>query len=300
MRHILLFVTLSFCFQITAQTGSLTLSYYVSLSEDYETDYAESYSVKLKNDEQELDYPFYEEYDTIRDIPVGKYELYLYAFDSKAYYVHLVQIKDRTTTDVYINTDCEIIYNSEFEDTIKAKNEKGEYINASIRLGTGLVTSSDQYVINSFSFSERFNFDHRLGDSPIALGFEYGFEYSQVNYTNQAFGAPGNYVDRQVFSYVNVPFAFTTSIYIRDKKLLDLGMSYHLPLLSRISQLDGNQKLKTKKVHNFNDIRYFAHLGYSWGFLFAEYRATQFLKSNFEDMPNINLGARFLIPIETY
>ena len=138
----------------------------------------------------------------------------------------------------------------------------------------------------------------RLGNSPFALGFETGLAYHQTNYGSFSFSDTSVFLDRQSFSNFSLPISFLTSIYAKNRKILDIGVKYNLPLVARMIEQNGDAKLKTRNVHHWNELRFFAHLGYWWGFVFAEYRTVRFMKSNYPDTPEFTVGVRFTIPLE--
>jgi hypothetical protein len=104
------------------------------------------------------------------------------------------------------------------------------------------------------------------------------------------------YHAKQRMSNFNFSIAIQTGIVLRQKKLMDIGIRYHLPMVAKFIQVDNNVKSKIKGVHNFNDIRLFAKVGFWVGFAFIEYRPVQFLKAPYPDVPKLNVGVRIHVP----
>lgn len=77
---------------------------------------------------------------------------------------------------------------------------------------------------------------------------------------------------------------------------IDLSAFYNLPIRFRYVALDGNTKILDKSIHQFTDFSAFMRLGINDRLSFtAEYRLSNFLKSNYPEMPKIQLGIDLLI-----
>ena len=77
---------------------------------------------------------------------------------------------------------------------------------------------------------------------------------------------------------------------------LDLGLEYNYPLLFRHVEVDGNQKLIERKIHQFNDLSVVARLGYPPVMFTVEYRVLDYLKGPFPQVPPLRIGLTFVIP----
>jgi hypothetical protein len=57
----------------------------------------------------------------------------------------------------------------------------------------------------------------------------------------------------------------------------------------------GDEKISIRGLHKYNDISAYAQLGYDWGFVFAEYRFNQILRSPLNEIPQLSLGVRLTV-----
>ena len=75
---------------------------------------------------------------------------------------------------------------------------------------------------------------------------------------------------------------------------LETGIQYNTPLYFRkVYSMDNNEKLFTRKLHMWNDLSVFTHIGYAPFFIHAGYRWNDFVKSNSPSFSSFNLGVGF-------
>ena len=284
------FILFLFALRISAaQTGSLNYTVYINTDDD-----ADTYALELNSGDVYLEYEL--DYDgTIDSIPVGVYKAIISG--NERLYRTSIEIEDNTVTELYINIE-EYLDTETYENDSITKGKTNEFVNVNWQFGTGLPLDVNNQWNNSFDFSYTIGPDWRLGNSPFTLGFETGLAYQQTNYGSFSFSDTSVFLDRQSFSNFSLPISFLTSVYVKNRKILDVGVKYNLPLVARMVEKNGDTKLKTRNVHHWNDLRFFAHLGYWWGFVFAEYRTVRFLKSNYPDTPEFTVGVRLTIPVE--
>ncbi|MFT6200452.1 MAG: hypothetical protein ACJAQ2_002232 [Vicingaceae bacterium] len=297
----LIVILLVLSFNANSQTGSLIcdidFGYY---NEEFDT-----YSLKLTSKKETLYFNNIENHDTLRGIEQGKYQATFYCCDSAYIFKYPISIDGNAVNKVDYYGSFEMRSDRPRNDTpsyhYNQYNRSQGLGNWGYQFGRGtkeLEAPSNiqqNYQIRMFGGS-----DYILGKSPIGLGFEFGLEYNRILLNNLDIANPSITHQRQRMTYFNFSTAYVTSIYIKKKKILDFGISYHLPLRAKVVQVNGNQKSYTKNIHNFNDLRLFAHAGFMCGFVFAEYRTVRFIKAPFDDLPKLNLGLRFNVPSSFY
>jgi hypothetical protein len=298
---IVILLVISFnSFNANSQTGSLICEIYF---DDYEL--SEDLTVILVTGQDSMYFYNVGYEDTLTGIQQGEYEATFYCCDSAHILKHPISIDGNAVNrvDYYgsFGMRSDRAYNDTSSYHYNQYNRSQGLGNWGYQFGRGIKELEDpsniqqNYQIRMFGGS-----DYILGKSPIGLGFEFGLEYNRILLNNVDVVNPSITHQRQRMTYFNFSTAFVTSFYIKEKKILDFGISYHLPLRAKVVQVNGNQKNYTKNIHNFNDFRLFAHLGFQWGFVFAEYRTVQFIKAPFDDLPKLNLGLRFNVPSSFY
>lgn len=296
MKYLIL-ILLVLSFNANSQTGSLICEIYF---DDYEP--SEDLTVILVASQDSMYFYNVGYEDTLTGIQQGEYEAIFYCCDLLFMFKQPISIDGNAINTLHYSNYFSIDSDRDYDDTSSYHyKDQRTFSSVGYQFGRGtkeLETTShiqQNYQIRMFGGS-----DYILGKSPIGLGFELGLEYNRILLNNVDVVNPSITHQRQRMTYFNFSTAFVTSFYIKDKKILDFGISYHLPLRAKVVQVNGNQKNYTKNIHNFNDFRLFAHLGFQWGFVFAEYRTVQFIKAPFDDLPKLNLGLRFNVPSSLY
>lgn len=302
MKRLLLTLTaatfLSYGF---AQTGNLITS--VDFVRDVQ---CATYNLKLSKSGTTLFYRSLAAHDTISDIPVGLYNAHFYSCDSSFTYSQNIEIVDGKTRFFYYRNNANIEenyfapsayddeYYYEYYDSLYSPVFFGVHWQFSRGIDYDGVNPN---LLNNFAFDYIFGHDILL-TKPVALGYEIGFGYTQANYVSEDLANPQIMHEKQRFTTFDVSFAALASLYIKDSRLLSIGARYRLPYFARYARVSGNDKISTRGLHKYNDLSVFAQIGYDWGFLFAEYRFDQFLKSPMGDLPNLNIGVRLSISDE--
>ena len=76
---------------------------------------------------------------------------------------------------------------------------------------------------------------------------------------------------------------------------IDLSAFYNLPIRFRYVAVDGNTTITDKSIHQFTDFSGFMRIGINnWLSFTGEYRLSNFLKSNYPEMPRLQLGIDFM------
>lgn len=295
MKHLLalfLLVTL----QVTAQTGSLRPN--VNFINDAG---CATFKVELTSDSLTLHFEQVRKQDTLHEIPVGVYSVRFYSCDSTFVYGQNIEIIEDETQQLNFRNGAYVgdfdVYNNEFGEYYDSSEWSGLPPYAGLQFGRGLdYDNTSQKVRSNFNFQYVGGIDFRLGKSPIAMGFESGISYGQINYDNVDFLDTAIIYDKLRYRSFNIQAAFLTSIYIKKNKLFDIGVKYRLPIYARIARVSNNETINSKRVHQFNDLTLVAHLGYAWGFIFAEYQLNSVLIAPYENAPRLMLGVRLNAP----
>ena len=283
-------------FQATAQTGSLV----PNINFIYDASCA-TFNVELTSDTSSLYFARVRKQDTLRDIPVGLYSIRIYSCDSVFVYGQKIEILENETRQLNFRNGAYIGNYNRYGEDFYDESDTSEWSDISpyvgLQFGRGLdYDKTNQKVRSNFNFQYVGGMDFRLGKSPFALGFESGISYGQINYDNIDFIDTAITYDKLRYRSFNIQAAFLTSIYIKKLKLLDFGVKYRLPVYARIARISGNETYNSKRVHQFNDLTLVAHLGYGWGFIFAEYQLNQVLIAPYENAPRLMLGVRLNVP----
>lgn len=290
MKYLILLFS-AFTIVANAQTGRLVCDvqfYSVDNRDDFND--SDDFSVTLSQNgvvKHQFDNVFYS--DTLDGIVPGKYTAQFSCCEEKLLYQETIHIEENSTT--YFQFEGNAWEDIEHNDNLTANFEP---IYVGYKFGIGLPEADRPH--NAFVGSIFAGFDQPLGKSPITWGMEYSFEYNQANYGNVDLNAPLVLYQKQHISNFNMSFALHTGILIKNKKFLNVGIRYHLPLVARYVQVNDQNKTKFKGIHNFNDVRFFARIGFLQGFVFAEYRPVTFLKADYPDIPKLNLGICFQLP----
>lgn len=247
--------------------------------------------------------------DTLSNIPEGNYIAHFYNCDSSYQYSQMIEIvaDELIYFNYYNNVNNrfnQYDYNNYYEYDESYYSDDDDYtttawLNHGIQFGRGLDYDNKSVKVESnYSFQYSVGQDYSIFESPIALGFDFGLRYSQSNFEKTDFIETSVIHDKYCFSSFGISSTFLASIYAGGRKFIDIGVMYNMPIYSRIVSEDGDQKTSTKNVHTFHDFRFVAHVGYWWGFLYAEYRPDIIVKVPYEDAPKLNLGIRLNIPLE--
>ncbi|GAB5418061.1 MAG: hypothetical protein Crog4KO_31410 [Crocinitomicaceae bacterium] len=296
-KLLLTFVASIFLSYGFAQTGSLVTN--VDFIKDVQ---CATYNLNLSNSDTTIVYKKIKANDTISDIPSGLYQAHFYACDSSFSYGQKVEIVEGQTrrftyrNNAYINDDQEMYddfqydddYYYEYYDSLYAP----VYFGVHWQFSRGMdFDGTNPDLLNNFAFDYSFGHDFLL-TKPVALGYEFGFGFTQANYISEDLANPLIKHQKQRFTTFDINIAAVTSFYIKDHRLLTLGARYRLPYFARYARINGDEKLSTKGLHKYNDLAVFAQLGYNWGYVFAEYRFDQILRAPMGELPNLSIGIR--------
>lgn len=108
-------------------------------------------------------------------------------------------------------------------------------------------------------------------------------------------------VDKEKYFYWKASLGPTMRLFITKPPneygiFIDFSALYNLPIRFRYMAIDGNTKTTERSIHQFTDFSGFMRVGINhWLSFTAEYRLSNFLKSNFPEMPKIQLGIDLLI-----
>jgi hypothetical protein len=265
-----------------------------------------TYNLNLSKSDTTLHYSRVKSYDTLTEIPVGLYTALFYSCDSNYTYSQKIEIVEdevrffnfRSVTGVNTMYNNDVMYSNAYYDEYYDSLYSPQFFGVHMQFSRGIDYNAEYpNLLNNFAFDYLFGHDVLL-TKPVALGYEIGFGYTQVNYISEDLEDPTISHEKQRFTTFDISFAAVTSIYVNNNRMLTLGGRYRLPYFSRWARVTGNEKISTKGLHKFNDFSVFAQLGYDWGFLFAEYRFDQFLRAPLGDLPNLSIGVRISIADE--
>lgn len=233
--------------------------------------------------------------DTISEIPSGMYTAFIYNCDSSFTYSQKVEILEDDILQfyVYVNSSLYPAFpgSSGNLETDYYYDYPNIFINNSFRFGIGLdYDNSTENIANDFTLQYAVGQDFLFNKSIVAMGYNVGISYYQTNYTNPFIVDSTFGFDKERYSSINLSPSLLASIYIKNRKILDVGVKYNLPLIARVSTIGDNYKLFTKGIHNYNDMRAFAHIGFHWGFLFGEYRFNNILDTPYQNSPKLTVG----------
>ncbi len=265
-----------------------------------------TYNLKLSGADSTFHFKNIRANDTLDNIPVGLYYATFFSCDTSYNYgqkieivedeVHYIYFRNNgyngfngpdyyspnTYTDPYFNDYYDSLYVPVYFGVCWQFSRGIDYENVNPNL------------LNNFSFDYIFGHDW-LVTKPVALGYEFGFGFTQANYTPEDLESPTVMHEKQRFTTFDINLGLVTSIYIKESRLLSLGARYRLPYFARYARISGNDKFTTRGLHKYNDFSVFAQLGYDWGFVFAEYRFDQFLREPLGNLPSLSVGVRLVI-----
>lgn len=152
----------------------------------------------------------------------------------------------------------------------------------------------------SFSFTQSawFAFSRHMG---ILTGGGFGLTHSSIAQDTTFMEQPllkkwyeyYNYLDLHVTAALRWSTGNQQREFEPSKWTLDIGASYHLPLLFKhVARYKGNQKFMEGGLHQFTDCRVFAGIGYSQCLFFAEYRLFDFILGSYPELPTWNFGLK--------
>lgn len=243
--------------------------------------------------------------DTLSGIPAGVYRAIFYDCDSSHQYQQTLEIVENDIRYFTFknNAHSNLPYNSGYGyDYTYSKDSiypTSVWLNHGLAFGRGLDYENKSVKVESnYSFEYSVGQDYMILESPIALGFDFGARYNQSNFEKTDYMDTSIVHEQYRFGSWNLTSTFLASLYIKQKKVLDVGVKYNLPIYSRMVAIDGKDKLTTRGVHNYKDYSFVAHVGYWWGFIYAEYRPDGILISPYENAPKLTLGLRLNVPVD--
>ncbi|PWL24239.1 MAG: hypothetical protein DCO96_14660 [Fluviicola sp. XM-24bin1] len=104
--------------------------------------------------------------------------------------------------------------------------------------------------------------------------------------------------ESQKVSSLHLSFGAVASLYVKGNRMIAVGARYRFPLYTRWTRSIGDDLNVTRGLSTLNDLTVFAHLGYYWGFVFAEYRFADLYESPLQSPSQLTAGVRFNIPFE--
>lgn len=280
----------------SAQTGGLNTD--INFVRDVQ---CATYNLKLENQDSTLYFKSIRVGDTLDEIPIGLYSATFYSCDSAFHYGQKIEIIEDEIRHVFFRNNASVgetdmnpykyddEYYYDYYDSLYAP----VYFGIFWQFGRGIdFDAAHPELLNNYSFDYIFGHDWLL-TKPVALGYEFGFGFTQANYISEDLADPTISHEIQRFTTFDINLGLVTSIYVKESRLLSLGARYRLPYFARYARINGNDKLSTRGLHKYNDFSVFAQLGYDWGFVFAEYRFDQILREPLGGLPELSIGVRF-------
>lgn len=296
MKHLVtLLAILSVTPLVFGQTGSLTTN--VNFVQDNQ---CATFKLELLGEDSTYSYKGIRAGDTLDSIPIGLYYANFYSCDSAFRYGQKIEIIENEVRYFYFRNNSYIgdqqdnpfkyddFYYIDYYDSLYAP----VYFGIFWQFSRGMpFDAAHPELLNNYAFDYILGHDW-LVTKPVALGYEFGFGFTQANYISEDLADPTLSHEKQRFTTFDINLGLVTSIYVKESRLLSLGARYRLPYFARYARITGNDKLTTKGLYRYNDFAVFAQLGYDWGFVFAEYRFDQYLREPLGSLPNLSIGVR--------
>ena len=237
--------------------------------------------------------------NTMYGIKPGEYSLYFYIDDTLTSIEKGIIIKPGQSTNFYyynhqewvpFSDSLDVEYDAEFNssfsfglpDKLNNPMVSGEY-----KISQG---------VTSFAYSNRY----------FAVGSINGYNVGYTSfYKNQNPFGLDNIKRQRYFS-----LELHTGVLLRLSALkkgdlfnvgpvLDFGLLYNLPLPFRHVYVQDNQKVITKKIHNYKDFSVICRVGYLPVTVIAEYRLSNYVKNGMPQLPRLKVGICYPISMST-
>ncbi|UKN02007.1 hypothetical protein K6119_00565 [Paracrocinitomix mangrovi] len=304
MDKIILAFLLAFSSLSFAQEGVLSIAIYEFQSPELGILNANNDTI-VKLDKEDLnhgyyggdymydDHAFYSYEDTLA---AGIYKIYVKQGDSVFLERKNILLEDQKKNSINFSLPQMYVMDIVLDTTSFDKDGMpyGTYFAGGFELSSALPTTNNYYNFNG-GIKGYYNFNW-MANNWFGGGLNYGVSYEYHNLHQADVNGSGVGFQHQYYTYWSGFIGPQAVFSIPEwKPLVILGARYYLPLYTRLNQKDDDLKLKTRDLHNWNDLRVSASMGYNFVHVFAEYRFFTFMKSSLPDIPFLYFGVRFIV-----
>lgn len=249
----------------------------------------------------------YEEWWGVRttELPEGRYTLDVFINGELRTTRYSIEIEEGMTTYVTVAADEQYMY--ECCDSLPTAGGDGIF---GLAYGQGFLEDTDYPIEHYFRI--------RMGGDVLAvlnrhfaIGFmgTTDFSLATIKKDTNLYTTPGNKNERFIY------WTFGYSVFIRlsaanmqhvysyleldgpPKPFIDIGATYNLPLRFRYTAAKGTTREQARFIHNYLDFAAFARIGIGPVAFTGTYRLTNFVKDNWPEMPRLQLGLSFVVPL---
>lgn len=230
-------------------------------------------------------------------IPVGDYCLNIYQEENLMVIFYNVIILNNETTEITLSSQ----YNySNVRDTTKRKTTSEFEMSFNFKHSSPTIDFESPLIRNHLELSQMYSFFAVKKHLSIAYVFGFNYSFSLINRDTSFSDNPPYRNERFVYlSYSNgVIFRWTgydNNKYSKNGPVVDLGVTYNLPLWMKYVTKKGNSKTQTNRLHKFNDVSAILKVGYGSIAFTAEYRFFDFVKPDYIQLPKLKFGIAVLL-----
>lgn len=290
LKHLVLLLTLFCSFLVGAQGEIRVMD---------NRNFDKEYRVQVERNDSLCFEDVFQDSISIRNLKAGNYVVYISQNDEHYITFHYVDVKDEEATWLFLPEES-------YREDIEFSIEDMDFLSFHLDLLYGPKSLSEQPFSNQ-------SFELRASESvlfPISRNFLIGiqngldFRWSQFDKDTNALGMPP--LRREHYFGVNYLIGTHLRFFhyklqdIARGPLFDIGVNYALPIAFRHVYLDGNQKIITRKIHQWNDLSVYARLGYAPIAVIAEYRLFDTVRGPFSEMPKFRIGISMVISGPNY
>jgi hypothetical protein len=295
MKKILLFLFLSpIAAAFAQQTGTLRVEW-EEYHEKYVKDPSVAVTIQLVKDNQVL-----EEFNGTHDLrfekelPAGEYEIRVIRDNRKDFTVYRLDVEEGKTLYMDLNRPENYTENMNGDDD----DDDTEGITFYLNYGSSKLEGSKNPIPMQLTLGSDIQF-YKPYTKRLRIGLVFGFSATYAKVKRPASDTLlvilGN-GRREQYNYLNYYVGLTHRImwgsFEKDQlHYIDFGADYFLPLWFRHSSVSGNQRLQTRKLHEWTDVRAYARLGFFEFFSISyRYRIFDFAKGVYPELPKHEIG----------
>lgn len=270
------------------QTGKLTVTAY----DDYYSNtcylYLEDSLINIKYFEDGMGVDF-------DSLETGKYKLKIIGSEDFRTTLYPIQIRNNEIT--YLTIYSPYIWSKKSSDSIKY-----EKFETAFKFLTNLNSNGTSPLINrnyQIGITQGSIFNKKNLGTILSLGSS--FSYTDFQNDTSFYNTISNIKNERYFGWnldACIMGRLSTYDMRKDYKkgaYLDIGVSYHFPLLFRHVYKIENRKYITKKIHNYKNLTPTFRLGYNGVAITYQYQLLDYIKESFPQNPKHTVGLTFLI-----
>lgn len=286
-------------FQSFGQTGKIS----IRIKEQIPIDSIQAKIIVSRNDSVVREVIYKDDccYTILDSLPVGVYKLAI----QKTHYIDMsyenITILENDKLSIYCS--LERTPSAQFKDISRDSSMYSygsEDLAFSFQSFNNDLFNTDNTVRNVYSFGIKtifLEYPHKRVGFGVTVGTTISsclLKKNQVyNFTEP--------VEKEKYFYWKASLGPTMRLFITKPPneygiFIDFSAFYNLPIRFRYLAIDGKTRTTQKSIHQFTDFSGFMRVGINhWLSFTAEYRLSNFLKSNYPEMPKIQLGIDLLI-----